>query len=117
MPDRSGTTTVASTCPSPCTGRLVDEGIEAFAGAVGSSYDNAAARWVNRYNRIRPHLSNDDDISPAAAEHRHHRGTRHGTTNTPQNPRRSRLPLESIVSSQTVSNAMIVAQQRIDVHE
>ena len=84
------------------TGRLVDEGIEASAGAVGSSYDNAAAealgksykrelvwrdgpwkdrddleaataRWVSWYNRTRPHLTNDDDLSPAAAEHRYHR--------------------------------------------
>ena len=30
------------------TGRLVDEGIEASAGAVGSSYDNAAAEALNK---------------------------------------------------------------------
>ena len=98
--------TTATTDPSHLsiayTGRLVDEGIEASAGAVGSSYDNAAAealgksykrelvwrdgpwrdrddietataRWVNWYNRTRPHLTNDDDLSPAAAEHRYHR--------------------------------------------
>ena len=85
------------------TGRLVDEGIEASAGAVGSSLCRrrrpgpgqvpananssgatspggaattpgaATARWVNRYNRTRPHLTNDDDLSPTAAEHRYHR--------------------------------------------
>ena len=89
------------------TGRLVDEGIEASAGAVGSSYDNAAAealgksykrelvwrdgpwkdrddletataQWVNWYNRTRPHRANPDDLSPAAAEHRYHRN--HTTT-------------------------------------
>ena len=38
------TTTAVSTCPSPCTGRLVDEGTEASAGAVGSPYAGAAAR-------------------------------------------------------------------------
>ena len=37
-------TTAVSTCPSPCTGRLVDEGTEASAGAVGSPYAGAAAR-------------------------------------------------------------------------
>ena len=31
-----------------CTGRLVDEGIEASAGAVGSSYDNAAAEALGK---------------------------------------------------------------------
>ena len=84
------------------TGRLVDEGIEASAGAVGSSYAGAAAealgksykrelvwrdgpwkdrddletataRWVSWYNRTRPHRANPDDLSPAAAEHRYHR--------------------------------------------
>ena len=40
----------------------------------------ATARWVNWYNHTRPHLTNDDDLSPAAAEHRHHR--RHTTTAT-----------------------------------
>ena len=89
------------------TGRLVDEGIEASAGAVGSSYDNAAAealgksykrelvwrdgpwkdrddlevataQWVNWYNRTRPHRASPDDLSPAAAEHRYHRN--HTTT-------------------------------------
>ncbi|EFW08526.1 integrase catalytic subunit, partial [Actinomyces sp. oral taxon 178 str. F0338] len=79
------------------TGRLVDEGIEASAGAVGSSYDNAAAealnksykrelvwrdgpwkgradletataRWVDWYNRTRPHLTNDDDLPPTTVE-------------------------------------------------
>ena len=50
----------------------------------------ATARWVNWYNRTRPHLSNDDDPSPAA-EHRYHRiphhrrrGTRHGITTPPK---------------------------------
>ena len=87
-----------------CTGRLVDEGIEASAGAVGWSscagaaaqvpgkplqargpfrrdgswrghddLEAATARWVNWYNCTRPHLTNDDDLSPAAAEHRYHR--------------------------------------------
>ena len=89
------------------TGRLVDEGIEASAGAVGSSYAGAAAealgksykrelvwrdgpwkdrddlevataQWVNWYNRTRPHRANPDDLSPAAAEHRYHRN--HTTT-------------------------------------
>ena len=89
------------------TRRLVQEGIEASAGAVGSSYDNAAAealnksykrelvwrdgpwkdrddletataQWVNWYNRTRPHRANPDDLSPAAAEHRYHRN--HTTT-------------------------------------
>ena len=89
------------------TRRLVDEGIEASAGAVGSSYDNAAAealnksykrelvwrdgpwkdrddletataQWVNWYNRTRPHRANPDDLPPAAAEHRYHRN--HTTT-------------------------------------
>ena len=40
----------------------------------------ATARWVNWYNHTRPHLTNDDDLSPAAAEHRHHRN--HTTTAT-----------------------------------
>ena len=35
--------------------------------------ETATARWVNWYNRTRPHLTNDDDLSPAAAEHRYHR--------------------------------------------
>ena len=90
------------------TGRLVDEGIEASAGAVGSSYDNAAAealnksykrelvwrdgpwkgrddletataRWVDWYNRTRPHLTNDDDLPPTTVEHRYN----HNHTTTP----------------------------------
>ena len=90
------------------TGRLVDEGIEASAGAVGSSYAGAAAealgksykrelvwrdgpwkdrddletataQWVNWYNRTRPHRANPDDLSPAAAEHRYN----HNHTTTP----------------------------------
>ena len=106
--------TTATTDPSHLsiayTGRLVDEGIEASAGAVGSSYDNAAAealnksykrelvwrdgpwkdrddletataQWVNWYNRTRPHRANPDDLSPAAAEHRYHRN--HTTTAAP----------------------------------
>jgi len=40
----------------------------------------ATARWVNWYNHTRPHLTNDDDLSPAAAEHRYHRN--HTTTAT-----------------------------------
>ena len=90
------------------TGRLVDEGIEASAGAVGSSYAGAAAealgksykrgarsgatapgrtaptpgtataRWVDWYNRTRPHRANPDDLSPAAAEHRYNHN--HTTT-------------------------------------
>ena len=84
------------------TGRLVDEGIEASAGAVGSSSrpwasptsasssgatapgrtattpGAATAQWVNWYNRTRPHRANPDDLSPAAAEHRYHRN--HTTT-------------------------------------
>ena len=39
----------------------------------------ATARWVNWYNHTRPHLTNDDDLSPAA-EHRYHRN--HTTTTT-----------------------------------
>ena len=35
---------------------------------------------MNWYNHTRPHLTNDDDLSPAAAEHRHHRN--HTTTAT-----------------------------------
>ena len=89
------------------TRRLVQEGIEASAGAVGSSYDNAAAealnksykrelvwrdgpwkdrddletataQWVNWYNRTRPHRANPDDLPPAAAEHRYNHN--HTTT-------------------------------------
>ena len=43
--------------------------------------ETATARWVNWYNRTRPHLTNDDDLSPAAAEHRYHRN--HTTTAAP----------------------------------
>ena len=90
------------------TRRLVQEGIEASAGAVGSSYDNAAAealnksykrelvwrdgpwkdrddletataRWVDWYNRTRPHRANPDDLSPTTVEHRYN----HNHTTTP----------------------------------
>lgn len=90
------------------TRRLVQEGIEASAGAVGSSYDNAAAealnksykrelvwrdgpwkdradpetataQWVNWYNRTRPHRANPDDLPPTTAEHRYN----HNHTTTP----------------------------------
>jgi len=84
---------------------------------VGSSYDNAAAealnksykrelvwrdgpwkgrddletataRWVDWYNRTRPHLTNDDDLPPTTVEHRynHNHPTHHRITNPPQNP-------------------------------
>lgn len=91
------------------TRRLVQEGIEASAGAVGSSYAGAAAealnksykrgarsgatapgrdattsrppppRWVDWYNRTRPHLTNDDDLPPTTVEHRYN----HNHTTTP----------------------------------
>ena len=38
----------------------------------------ATARWVDWYNRTRPHLTNDDDLPPAAAEHRYNHN--HTTT-------------------------------------
>ena len=95
-------TTDLSTCPSPTPDDSSTRAPVASAGAVGSSYDNAAAealgksykrelvwrdgpwkdrddletataQWVNWYNRTRPHRANPDDLSPAAAEHRYHR--------------------------------------------
>ena len=42
-------------------------------GGTATTPGAATARWVNWYNRTRPHLTNDDDLSPAAAEHRYHR--------------------------------------------
>ena len=49
----------------------------------------------------RPHLSNDDDISPTAVEHRHHRNhhrrpARHGTT-PPTKPRKIQFPVSAPV--------------------
>ena len=38
----------------------------------------ATARWVDWYNRTRPHLTNDDDLPPTTVEHRYHRN--HTTT-------------------------------------
>lgn len=76
--------------------RLIEEGIEASTGAVGSSYDNAAAEapsksykreviwprswpgrdevekatagWVSWYNTTRAHRYNPDDMAPTAVE-------------------------------------------------
>ena len=108
------------------TGRLVDEGIEASAGAVGSSYDNAAAEALNKsYKRelvwrdgpwkdrddprdrhrpvgelVQPHptpprqprrpLTRRRRRTPLPSQPHHHRPARHGITNPPQNPGRSR---------------------------
>lgn len=82
------------------TGRLLSEGIEASTGAVGSSYDNAAAEalnksykcelvwtrswkgrddleaatasWVEWYNHTRPHRTNPDELPPATVEDRYY---------------------------------------------
>ena len=96
------------TCPSPTPDDSSKRGPGASAGAVGSSYDNAAAealnksykrelvwrdgpwkdrddletataRWVDWYNRTRPHLTNDDDLPPTTVEHRYN----HNHTTTP----------------------------------
>ncbi|ERH30277.1 hypothetical protein HMPREF1550_01717 [Actinomyces sp. oral taxon 877 str. F0543] len=101
-------TTDRSTCPSPTPDDSSKRGPGASAGAVGSSYDNAAAealnksykrelvwrdgpwkgrddletataRWVDWYNRTRPHLTNDDDLPPTTVEHRYN----HNHTTTP----------------------------------
>ncbi len=95
------------TCPSPTPDDSSKRGPGASAGAVGSSYDNAAAealnksykrelvwrdgpwkdrddletataQWVNWYNRTRPHRANPDDLPPTTVEHRYHRN--HTTT-------------------------------------
>ena len=100
-------TTDLSTCPSPTPDDSSTRAPVASAGAVGSSYDNAAAealnksykrelvwrdgpwkdrddletataRWVDWYNRTRPHRANPDDLPPAAAEHRYNHN--HTTT-------------------------------------
>ena len=97
-----------STCPSPTPDDSSKRGPGASAGAVGSSYDNAAAealnksykrelvwrdgpwkdrddletataRWVDWYNRTRPHLTNDDDLPPTTVEHCYN----HNHTTTP----------------------------------
>ena len=39
----------------------------------------ATARWVDWYNRTRPHLTNDDDLPPTTVEHRYN----HNHTTTP----------------------------------
>ena len=96
-----------SSAPSPTPDDSSKRKPRASAGAMGSSYDNAAAealnksykrelvwrddpwrdrddletataQWVNWYNRTRPHRANPDDLSPAAVEHRYHRN--HTTT-------------------------------------
>ena len=82
------------------TDRLMDEGIDASTGAVGSSWDNAAAEalnksykreliwtrawkgrddleaatsaWVDWYNHTRPHRTNPAELPPAAVEHRYY---------------------------------------------
>ena len=108
------------------TGRLVDEGIEASAGAVGSSYDNAAAEalgksykrelvwrdgpWKDRDDPRGRHRPMGELVQPhptpprqprrpltrrrrtplPSQPHHRRRGTRHGITNPPQNPGRSR---------------------------
>ena len=52
----------------------------------------ATARWVDWYNRTRPHRANPDDLPPTTVEHRynHNHPTHHRITNPPQNPGLSR---------------------------
>ena len=44
-----------------------------------SDLETATARWVDWYNRTRPHLTNDDDLPPTTVEHRYN----HNHTTTP----------------------------------
>ena len=52
-------------------------------GGTATTPGAATARWVNWYNRTRPHRANPDDLSPAAAEHRYHRNRTTTTAATP----------------------------------
>ena len=68
-------------------------------GPFGATAPRGRAQWVNWRNRTRPHRANLDDLSPAAAEHRHyHRLARHAITNPLTKPktiqaRRARTPV------------------------
>lgn len=112
-PRGPGTTTVASACPSPTPDdsstrasrhrpepwdpptrappprpraspckRGARSGATA-PGGTATTPGTATARWVNWYNRTRPHRANPDDLSPAAAEHRYHRNHTTATAAAP----------------------------------
>ncbi|ERH25345.1 hypothetical protein HMPREF1550_02655 [Actinomyces sp. oral taxon 877 str. F0543] len=48
-------------------------------GRTATTPATATARWVDWYNRTRPHLTNDDDLPPTTVEHRYN----HNHTTTP----------------------------------